>query len=269
MDLSDQYDTSKQVRDGDVQPYFDDFNAASERARAVLRPRTNVRYGPHERETVDFFAAPAPGAPLFVWVHGGYWRRMSKDAFSFIAEPIVLAGGAVAILNYPLAPGPTLDDIVASVRRGFAFSRSSAGSLLANPARTFVGGHSVGAQLAAMIAANEEVSGMLALSGLYDLEPLRRTHINAWIAMDAAIARRNSPLYNRPRASASLVASVGSREQAAFHTQQRAYVAAWRSWGAAATEVPGEGHDHFSIVRQLGDATAPLTGALLAMMSLG
>jgi arylformamidase len=277
--LDAQYDTSRQLPDGNVAPYFEAFVRESEAARTRLHCDLDIRYGPHERETFDFFHASAnaldsaggpPGAPLFVFVHGGYWRRMSKREFSFVAGPLVEAGVAVATLNYPLAPEAKLDTIVASVRAGYAFALRHAAELGAAPGPAVVGGHSVGAQLAGMIAASNEVRGLFTLSGLYDLEPLRSTHINDWIAMDAESARRNGPLHNPPLGTGvPLIAAAGEREQAEFHRQQREYAAAWNAWGGSAREVPAPGLDHFSIVLELARRESPLTRSLLALLGRG
>ena len=262
-ELDAQYDTSLPV-EGDVASYFDRFAEASERARAACRYQT-LRYGAGERETVDYFPPIHDGAPLFVWVHGGYWRRMSKDAFSFVAPPVIAAGGAVAILNYPLAPAATLDEIVATVRRAFAFVTTGPHAARLSGKRV-VGGHSVGAQLAAMIAAVAPLHGLFALSGLYDLEPLLQTKVNDTIAMDPATARRYGPIHVPPLQPCPLVLAFGEREQPAFERQQRTYAAAWLRWGGAVRELAAPGHDHFSIVLELADAGSPLTRALLEML---
>jgi arylformamidase len=267
--LDAEYDTSRQLADGNVTPYFEAFVRASDAARARLRCDLDRRYGSHERETIDFFPSSRAGAPLFVWVHGGYWRRMSKREFAFVAGPLVEAGAAVAAVNYPLAPGAGLDAIVASVRAAYAFALEHADELGAAPGPAFVGGHSVGAQLAGMVAAAFDVRGMLGLSGLYDLEPLRHTKINDAIAMDSETARRNGPLHHRPVGRAlPLLVAAGEREQAAFHAQQRAYADAWGAWGGRVRELPAPGLDHFSIVLELASGDAPLTRALLEMMDL-
>ena len=242
-----------------MQGYFERFDAASEAARNVARFQT-LRYGTGTRETVDVFGTGSDGAPLLVWIHGGYWRRMSKDAFSFVAPPLVDAGAAVAVINYPLAPAATLDQIVASVRRAFAFVVAYLPHEA--PRRVVVGGHSVGAQLAAMVAASAAVDGLFALSGLYDLEPLLSTKINDTIAMDLETALRYAPLRVPPLQSAVLAIACGEREQAEFHRQQRDYVAAWRAWGGAVRELGAPGHDHFSIVLELADARTPIACAL-------
>ncbi len=267
-ELDAQYDTSKQLPDGNVAAYFDAFEAASARARATLAFDAGVRYGAHERETFDFFPAARANAPLFVWIHGGYWRRLSKDFFSFVATPIVAAGGAVAVLNYPLAPGPSLDAIVDAVGRGFARATAYACERGTDPERVFVGGHSVGAQLAGTIVARNAVAGTLVVSGLYDLEPIRRSYVNDWIAMDEASARRNGPIHLEPRAKTPLVAAVGGREQAEFARQQALYVDAWRAWGGDARVVEAPDRDHFSIVLELERSETPLARALLETMGL-
>ena len=265
-ELNAQYDTAKQVAGGDVAPYFARMERESASAREALTLDANRRYGAHERATIDFFPAPREGAPLLVWVHGGYWRRLSKDATSFVAPPVVAAGGAVAVVNYPLAPEAKLEQIVDAVRSAYAYAVEHAYALNADAANVYVGGHSVGAQLAGMVAATFEVRGLLALSGLYDLEPIRLSHVNEWIAMDAATARENSPLFAPPRAAAPLLIATGEREQPEFHRQQRAYAEAWRGWGGEVREPGGAGLDHFSIVLELANADSTISRALRELM---
>jgi arylformamidase len=248
-ELDDQYDTSVPLG-GDVRPALERFERESERARAALPFERDLRYGPHAREILDYLPA-APGAPLFVWIHGGYWWRLSKDATSFVATLPASFGAAVALVNYPLAPEANLDEIVAAVRAAHAFAVTRASATGTPPRRVVVGGHSVGAQLAAAVAAVAPIDGLFVLSGLYDLEPLRRSKVNEKIAMDEATATRNGPLHMPPVRATRLVASVGEREQPEFHRQQRAYAAAWRAWGGDVAEVPAPGDDHFSIVLRL------------------
>ena len=263
-ELNAQYDTSLPVG-GNTAPYLERFARESEGTRGALPHEADLRYGEHKRETIDYFPA-APGAPLFVWVHGGYWRRLSKDANAFVAEFPVRAGAAVALVNYPLAPEVDLDRIVTSVRaaHAFAVTRASAEGML--PARIVAGGHSVGAQLAAAIAATAPVDGLFTLSGLYDLEPIRLSNVNETIAMDEASSIRNAPLHMPPARAGRLVVSTGEREQEEFHRQQRAYAAQWRAWNGDVTEIEAPGDDHFSIVLQLTQPESALSNALNALL---
>jgi arylformamidase len=259
-ELDDQYDTALTARI-DVATYLQRFAAQSEAARADFA-RTTFAYGSHPRERLDFFAAPEPGAPLFVWIHGGYWRRLSKDDSSFIVPPLVRAGVAVAIPSYPLAPEASLDGIVASVRSAYAAAVAYGREARTDPERVFVGGHSVGAQLAGMLATAYEPRGVFALSGLYDLEPVRLSKINETIAMDAEQARRYSPIFNVPSRPATLLLAAGAHEQDEFHRQQHAYARAWR----AARELEAPNHDHFSIVLALADERTALSHALCELV---
>jgi arylformamidase len=254
-ELDEQYDTSVPVG-GDVRPYLERFEAESGRARAALAIET-IRYGPHEREILDYVAGE-PGAPLFVWIHGGYWWRLSKDANTFVATLPAARGAAVALVNYPLAPQASLDEIVAAVRAAHARAVARTSEAGPPPRRIVAGGHSVGAQLAACVAATAPVDGLFALSGLYDLEPLRRSKINEKIAMDEASAARNAPVHLPPVRPGNLAIAAGGREQDEFHRQQRTYAAAWRAWGGDVRELDAADDDHFSIVLRLLDpASAP------------
>ncbi len=259
-ELDAQYDTAVPIG-GDSAPYLARFVAESERARTTL-PIETIRYGRGDREILDYVPGPAAGAPLFVWVHGGYWRRLSKDANTFVAPPLVAAGAAVALINYPLAPAATLDEIVASVgaAHACAVARATTGGVA--PRRIVAGGHSVGAQLAATIAAVAPLDGLVGISGLYDLEPLRFTSINATIAMDEATAARHAPIALEPLRASQLLLSAGEREQAEFHRQQSLYAQAWRAWGGNVRELAAPGDDHFSIVLELGNPQSALSRAV-------
>jgi arylformamidase len=265
--LDAQYDTALSAQ-LDVTTYLERFAALSETARAEFT-KTTFPYGRHPRQVLDFFAAPQPGAPLFVWMHGGYWRRLSKDDCSFIVPPLVRAGVAVAIPSYPLAPEASLDDIVASVRSAYVAALDYGKQAKTDPERVFVGGHSVGAQLAGMVAATYEPRGVFALSGLYDLEPVRLSKINETIAMDAEQARRYSPLYHLPSRPGTLLLGTGAYEQDEFHRQQRAYAQAWRASGGDVRELAVPEHDHFSIVLALADERTELSRALREFIRAG
>lgn len=259
-ELDAQYDTAIPARE-DVARYLERFAASSDAARAEFPPRT-VAYGNHPREVIDFFPAPRPGAPLVLWIHGGYWRRLSKNESAYLVPPLARAGIAVAIPSYPLAPEASLDDIAGALQGAYAATLANAAGLNADPQRIVVAGHSAGAQLAGMLAASFAVRGVAGFSGLYDLEPVRRSKINETIAMDAAQARRHSPLHHLPRVPGPLLLTTGEREQDEFQRQQHAYAHAWRTAGGDVREFAAPGHDHFSIVLELADERTSLARAL-------
>jgi arylformamidase len=67
----------------------------SAQARAQMSCALDVPYGPGER--LDVFAADRPGAPVVVFIHGGYWRALSKNDHSFVA--ITSAGARLRCLR--------------------------------------------------------------------------------------------------------------------------------------------------------------------------
>lgn len=68
-----------------------DFRARSGRLRAARGARLDMRYGPAERNRIDYFAADTPG-PVLAFVHGGYWQMRAKEDFSFLAGVRLRAG---------------------------------------------------------------------------------------------------------------------------------------------------------------------------------
>jgi len=169
-ELEAAYDTARTTPAGSG-PYVARFAEASAAARLACAHRT-VRYGDRPAEAIDLFRAAA-GSPLLVFIHGGYWRRMTRADFSFVAPPLARAGVSVAIVGYPLAPEVDLDTIVAAVCRGTEVAVAAAAGDGMDVARLTLAGHSVGAQLAAMVAVRLDVRALVGLSGLYDLAPLR------------------------------------------------------------------------------------------------
>src|SRR5690606_3967939 len=125
----------------------------SEASRASTTVQENLRYGNSAAETLDFFPVDGGNAPLFVFVHGGYWRACDKSEFSWVAPALVGAGAAVAIINYGLAPATPLEEIVQQVRRAHVWLFQNANRLGIDARRIVTGGHSAGGQLTAMMLA--------------------------------------------------------------------------------------------------------------------
>lgn len=263
---------------------FARWAAATAAARGSLPAQRDLRYGPGERETLDFFPVSESGRPLVIFIHGGYWQALGKDEFGFVAAG--LAGQAaghlanVALLNYPLAPAAGMDVIVQAVRRGIAWVWGQADRLKFDASRIYVSGHSAGGHLTAIAALTDWsdvatglpadlVKGGLSLSGLYDLRPIRQCYLNEKLGMDDAIAERNSPLLLLQRFSGwlpPLVAAVGEIETPAFHDQQHDFVRAYEKQGGKVTAITAPGKHHFSIVDEMARPGSAVQAALVRLM---
>lgn len=252
--------------------------ARSREARATLRCELDLPYGDSPRERIDLFPAARADAPVFCFIHGGYWRSRDKSEFSFIARPFVDAGVTVALPTYDLAPGVSIETIVRQMLAAHAWLYRNARRHGANPDRIFVGGHSAGGHLAAMMVAAqwadyagdlpaELVKGAVAVSGVYDLEPLLQVSFNADLRLDAAAVKKLSPLNYRPERATPLFTAVGGNESDEFRRQNDAIRHAWPHCWERNIEMPG--HHHLSILESLGDPAGPLVRATLEMIARG
>lgn len=267
--LDREYDARATVPDYEAEAArYRDTSAA---ARAALRMVPDLVFDPRSGCALDLFPG-APGGPVFLWIHGGYWRALSKADNHCVAPGLVQGAGAhVAVMDYTLVPHADLDEIVRQVRAACAFVAAHASGWGADPARLFVGGSSAGGHLAGMLLAegwHERVQGAVLLSGLFDLEPVRASNVNDWMRMDAAMAARNSPirLIPRHRPAPRVLASYGGSETREFKRQTRDYAAAWCAAGHEATVLPQEGRNHFDLAVALGLPGDPLCRTAAAFM---
>lgn len=255
---------------------FARWRADSIAVRNELRCEPDYYFGPSPAETLDLYPAAAPNAPLLVFIHGGYWRSLDKQDFSFLAPAFVSAGVAVAMPNYGLAPATSIEEIVRQMLRAIAWVYRHAPQLGIDQRRIAVAGHSAGAHLAAMMLAadwplmasdlpRDLLSGAVCISGLYDLRPLARTpFLQEDLRLDDAAAQFVSPVRYRPNLSIPLITAVGGDESTEFKRQNRIIREVWPHCFRRDIALPGR--HHLASVETLGDAGHPLFHATLDLM---
>ena len=252
------------------------YAVASAEARAALECRLDIAYGPHPGERLDVFPARGP-APVHVFIHGGYWHRLDKSDSSFVARAFAPSGAAVVVINYALIPTVDMDELVRQCRASIVWVYRNAASFGGDPNRIFVSGHSAGGHLAALLISTDwaAFAGLPAdvikagcgISGLYDLEPIRLSYLNQTLGLTMETARRNSPVHLVPAAAGPLLLPVGEKEGDEYHRQTESLAAAWRRRGGRVEVMDMTGHDHFSIVTELGAPGTPLGRAILAQIA--
>ena len=246
----------------DYPDFFARWTARSAAFRESARCRLDIPYGTSARQRFDLFPA-ASGAPLLMFIHGGYWQGLDKPMFSFVAEKLVEAGIAVAVIDYDLCPAVSIDDIVAQMHRAVAALRHDARDLGFDGEQLYVSGHSAGGHLTAVLMADGGIPGGVSISGLFDLAPLIETTMNHKLGLDASSARRNSPLYMARASDAPLLLVVGGDESAGFHEQSDRLADAW---GNSCRRLDLPGRHHFSVVEGLAEGDSALFGAVKAMI---
>lgn len=274
-ELERQYDATLGVDDLDA--IQQGYRRASDEVVAPGRGLLDLEYGPDPLQRLDLFPVPDRGpAPVMVYIHGGYWVAGDKIGRRFPAPLYNDAGIAWAAINYRLAPGCTMDEIVADVRGALAWIYRNAADHGIDPDRIHIAGTSAGGHLTGMLLApgwhagygvpEDVVKGACATSGLFDLAPLRLTSRQDSLALDEDMAARNSPIRHLPAVPIPAVIAWGVRETDEFRRQSENYAAALKKAGCAVTAIAAEKHDHFSIMGDFARPETPLGSAMLNLV---
>jgi arylformamidase len=240
--------------------------ARSARVRREHPDHLDLAYGESPRERLDLFLAADPKASMLAFIHGGYWQMNDKENFAFLAEGLLPQGINLAVVEYTLAPAARLDRIVAEVRRAVQWLADHLGDYGADPSRLYVSGSSAGGHLTAMTMPLPAVCGGLAISGLYDLEPIRLNYLNEKLGLDKVEAERNSPFFHLPETAGELVIAYGLDELPELRRQSTAFGEAWLEHGLPGRLLAIDGVNHFTILETLAQPGGVLTGALLDML---
>ncbi len=248
----------------------------SAETRTRRHGRCDIAFGGQPIERLDVFPAGA-GAPIWLFIHGGYWYSLDKSDFSYVADGMAPHGVTTAVNNYVLAPHADMDEIVRQNRAAAAWLWRHADSFGGDRNRIYATGHSAGGHLAAMLLATDWpsfagdlppdlVKGACSISGLFELEPLRLSYLNETLRLSEEMAARNSPaLLDYPQ-SAPLFVIVGEDESPEYHRQSADMAAKWRRLGYPCETLTPNDLDHFAIVDSLIDPDADLVRRQLAHM---
>ncbi|MGA7623474.1 MAG: alpha/beta hydrolase [Candidatus Acidiferrales bacterium] len=260
-----------------VTPYLQAYASRSLEAAQRFRCRKDLAWGKGPDETFDYFPADSADAPLLIFIHGGYWQDLSKNDSLFAAPDFVANGIAFAAIEYTLAPKASLSTIVDQCRRAIASLHQQAAALGFDPRQIYIAGSSAGAHLAAMMLAEgwqktyglppDVVAGALLLSGVYDLEPLVGTYIDAPLHLSSAEVEALSPRRLNVGPGVRTIVAWGENETPEFKRQSRSFAAKLRDAGFPVNAFEVAGANHFDIVLGLTDRKTELGRATIELIN--
>lgn len=270
---------NNRVRFPDYAVHFDRWTQWSTHTRSILPCQLDVPFGVSELEKIDIFLAGTGLAPVYVFIHGGYWYSLDKSHYSYVAEGMRPHGIATVVNNFGLAPASDMDSIVENNRSALAWIWSHADSFGGDRDRIYVCGHSAGGHLGLMLLATDWraygeglpanlVKGVCSIGGIFDMEPIRLSYLNRTLQMDEAQARRNAPLSQVYRYPAPLSLVVAKDESDEFHRQSREMREHWLGLRHPCELLVPDDLDHFNVVNGLADPQCPLVLHQLAQMRL-
>ncbi|MBR9763414.1 MAG: alpha/beta hydrolase [Rhodobacteraceae bacterium] len=242
----------------------------AEDARAFREAASNasfdLAYGRGPRTLLDLFLPMGQPRGLAVFLHGGYWQRLSKDDWSHVAAGALARGWAMAIPSYTLAPQARISQMTREMAQAVTF----AAARVPGPLR--IAGHSAGGHLALRMACAggpldpavaARLEHVVSISGLHDLRPLRLSPMNAVLGLDADEARAESPALAAPLPGVAVTVWVGGAERPEFLRQAGLMAEAWEGRAAALTRVIENRRNHFDVVEGLAAPASPLVEAFL------
>lgn len=281
--LNDQYSPSRTARDfsGSIESYKVGTDAA--RTSITGKRHRVLAYGALPTNRIECFlprADGAPGAvrrgaPIFAYLHGGWWQELSIDYSAAPAVALTDAGAIYASIGYSLAPSAQLRDIVGEVSAAVTTLAARATEMGGDPRRIVLAGHSAGAHLAAMqltALAPEEarttIAGFLLIGGAYDLEPIAESYVNEKVRMSAADAAALSPANLAPLHDVPVKIRVGEAEPDEFHRNAALLLERWALSLSAIDSATLSGRDHFDVLDELADAHGRLYVDALELLGI-
>lgn len=234
-ELEREYTPASRVEN--IQTYLDQYATEGRHSRQTIR-HDRLQYGQHTDEWMWLARQPNNLAneatlideerrkKLIVFIHGGFWRRLSADDGTFLTNAWHQLGFDYASINYSLCPREPLETLVGQVLKAIQHLQTSY-----DATNITLIGHSAGAHLIAMGLTNKSIPKFeqaILVSGIFDLEPITKTSVNDAIRLDEKSAHRLSPIHLVTHAQDTPMTIIwGENETDEFKRQSRDFASAW------------------------------------------
>ena len=281
--LNEQYSPSRTAHDFNAS--IQSYKVGTEAARAAIAGNRHrvLAYGAPSSNRIECFlprteGAPGGarrGAPIFAFLHGGWWQDLSIDYAAAPAVALTDAGAIYASIGYTLTPAVQLREIVAEVSAALTTIAANATGMGGDPRRIVLAGHSAGAHLAAtqLTALTPEAprytaAGLLLIGGAYDLGPIAESYVNEKVCMSEADAAALSPALLTPLHDVPVKIRVGEEEPEEFHRNAALLLECWSPSLSAIDSATLSGRDHFDALDELADPHGRLYADALELLGI-
>ncbi|HAV63938.1 MAG TPA: alpha/beta hydrolase [Verrucomicrobiales bacterium] len=110
----------------------------------------------HERQVLDIYAPKdAANRPVVFWIHGGGWQAGDKSDVQIKPRLFNERGFVFVSTNYRLLPHVDMGTLIRDVAKSLGWVHRNIAGHGGDPRRILVGGHSAGAQLAAILCIDD------------------------------------------------------------------------------------------------------------------
>jgi arylformamidase len=272
------YDAKATVGATQFAAYMARYREASSEAVDGIRGTPGIVYDASSGERLDVWGTDPEDVlrPAFVFIHGGYWRALSRHDSSFMARSLAAHGIATVAVDYTLSPHATLDEIVRQVRSAVAWVFHHGADYGLDPTRIVVGGHSAGGHLTGMTLLDDwqkshglppdVVHGAMPISGLFDLRPLVDSFVNEWLALTPADAWNQSPMRSIPQHRRPTCTVVPANDAPGFLLQAHEFHRRWNQGQESHHPlVVAANRNHYDVVLDLTDPQSTLTQHVVAL----
>jgi arylformamidase len=267
--LNEQYNTRIQVPD--YAAYFDRWEKRSRETAHRQTVLKNIPFGNHPEEQLDIFPLKIPRSKTLVFIHGGYWHLLDKTMFHFLAGHFLEYNVTTVLINYPLAPRASINDIVASCRKALRWVHDHIIEFNGDPSELYVLGHSAGGHLASMLLVGEEskfVRAMISLSGLFRLEPVMLSYLNDAVGMDHENVVENSSVLLTPTHECPVLLATGTEESNEFQAQSEELYRNWKDKCHTMELTKTHGKNHYSILDAVVEKDSVLNASIFRLMNV-
>ena len=275
--LDQQYNNRLNAPDHEIHlKRWESLSREVEKKYSVIK---DIKYGKDSHEKLTIFPSQQPNAKTLVFIHGGYWYKHVASDFYLIAEAFRLYGFTTVLIDYPLMPEYSMNQLVDSCRKAISWVNQNITQYNGNPDQVYVAGHSAGGHLATMMMAtnwtqfnpnltDDVIKGVCAISGLYNLVPIQLCNVNEILKMDKESALLNSPVRLLPKTLCPLVLAVGAEETAEYLSQSRQLSDRWTKQDSSIELIEIAGLNHFSILETMLKPSSTLHQAMCHLMQI-